>query len=154
MPVIWAWVCSWHSGYPLWLKNSIEEPGIAVFFRYRSVPNICLWSAVLHVASLWWEVYLSSSMRSLYHPVLEAADCLFKKNQKNLEWVFLQWQHRVLSPKIQKLCFLKKWVLFETWEPEKLQLGAACCWGHSSEKEGKGKGLRLWRGCLKLSLVL
>lgn len=76
--VSWAWVSIWLSGYPLGIKNSIGKPGISAFFRYRSVPKICLWSAVLNMASLWWEGYLSSFMRSLCHAVLEAADCLLK----------------------------------------------------------------------------
>lgn len=59
---------------------------MAAFARYESVPNACLWSAVLHIAPLGWEdCFLSSLMRrSLYQPVLEADDGLFYKADRIL----------------------------------------------------------------------
>lgn len=139
--VSWAWVSIWLSGYPLGIKNSIGKPGIAAFFRYRSVPKICLWSAVLNMASLWWEGYLSSFMRSLCHTVLEAADCLLKmKPEVDLPVMAAQ----SLSPRVQRLCFLEVAAVGD--ESQKSCSSELPAPGVTPLDKKEGKGLRPWRG--------
>lgn len=150
-----SWEGSWClSAEPEWAAGSRipivtkGKPGIATFFRYRSVSNICLWSAVLHVASLWWEGYLGSFMRSLYHPVLEAADHLFKNNKI---WSGSSCDgSTVLSPRIQKLQFSEE--VATVWDESQ----KSCSWELSAAGvtplDEKGKGLG--RGGSVWSLVL
>lgn len=64
--------------------------------------------------------------------------CLFFFKKKKDKWIFLLQQHCVLSPGIQKLSFLEKWLILETREHEKLQVRAACCCVTPLDKRERG----------------